>query len=310
MLRSISLALALFVTLVAALQAAEPGKEKKALYIGIDGTRFDALTKANTPNLDKLIADGIYADNCLILGERYQKNDTISGPGWSTILTGVWADKHGVHDNSFKGRNYEAYPHLFTLLKRQQPNARTASFVTWAPIEDYIVSDADVHEKAEDKTKDYAQFDASMGAAAVKELADPELDCIFAYFGQVDETGHKHGFHPTVPQYLTAIENVDQHVGALLEALAKRETRAQEDWIIVVTSDHGGKGTGHGGGHQVPEILNSFLIVSGESAERGTFEEQTYLVDPCVTVLTHLGVKIEDDWKLDGVPRGLKAIKK
>jgi predicted AlkP superfamily pyrophosphatase or phosphodiesterase len=310
MLRKISLALFLFATLVTALQAAEPTKEKKALYIGIDGTRFDALTKANTPNLDKLLADGIYADDCLILGERYQKNDTISGPGWSTILTGVWADKHGVHDNSFKGRNYEAYPHLFTLLKRQQPNARTASFVTWAPVEDYIVSGADVHEKAEDQTHDYVKFDATMGAAAAKELANPELDCIFVYFGQVDVAGHKYGFHPTVPQYLTAIENVDTHVGALLEALAHRKTRAQEDWIIVVTSDHGGKGTGHGGGHKVPEILNSFLIVSGDSAERGKFAEQTYLVDPCTTVLTHLGVKIEDDWKLDGVPRGLKATKK
>ena len=286
--------------------AAEPAKTKKALYIGMDGTRFDALQAAEAPNLDRLIKDGIYADNCLILGERYQKNDTISGPGWSTILTGVWADKHGVHDNSFKGKNYEAFPHFFARIRAQKPDARLVSLITWSPIEDHIVSHADVHKKYEDSSKDYAKFDASAAEEAVTQLADPKLDCLFLYFGQVDETGHKHGFHPTVKEYRAGIERVDAHIGKVLEALAKRETLQNEDWLIVVTSDHGGQGTNHSNGHKVPEILNSFMVVSGESAKRGQFEEQTYLVDPVVTVLAHLGVKLQDDWKLDGQPRGLK----
>lgn len=255
--------------------AAEPAKTKKALYIGMDGTRFDALQAAEAPNLDRIIKDGIYADNCLILGERYQKNDTISGPGWSTILTGVWADKHGVHDNSFKGKNYEAFPHFFARIRAQKPDARLVSLITWSPIEDHIVSNADVHKKYEDSSKDYAKFDASAAEEAVKQLADPKLDCLFLYFGQVDEAGHNHGFHPTVKDYKAAIERVDAHVGKVLEALAKRETLQNEDWVIVVTSDHGGQGTNHSNGHKVPEILNSFMVVSGDSAKRGKFEEQT-----------------------------------
>ncbi|HTN73673.1 MAG TPA: alkaline phosphatase family protein [Pirellulaceae bacterium] len=302
-----STALFLFTLLLASASfAAEPAKVKKALYLGLDGTRFDALQAAETPHLKALVKDGIHADNCLILGERYQKNDTISGPGWSTILTGVWADKHGVHDNSFKGRKYEAFPHLFQHLKQQQSDARTVSLVTWSPIEDFIVSAADVHQKWEDKSKDYAKYDASCAAEAVKQAADPKLTCLFVYFGQVDEAGHKHGFHPTVKPYLTAIETVDKHVGEVVAAVRARESYQNEDWIIVVTSDHGGKGLGHGSGHKVPEILNSFMVVSGDSAQRGKFEEQTYLVDPAVTVLTHLGVKIDPEWKLDGVARGLK----
>lgn len=305
-MRMLAFAAALLLAATTLSHGAEPAKLKKALYLGIDGTRFDALDTANTPHLHGLMKEGIYADNCLILGERYQKNDTISGPGWSTILTGVWADKHGVQDNTFKGRDYEAYPHFFKRIRGQKPDARLVSLVTWAPIEDYIVSEADVHKKWEDKSKDYAKFDASAAEEAIAQLADPKLDCLFLYFGQVDETGHKHGFHPTVPKYIAAIERVDQHVGEVLAALEKRSTRASEDWLIVVTSDHGGKGTNHSKGHQVPEILNSFMIVSGESAQRGKFEEQTYLTDPVVTVLTHLGVKVADDWKLDGKPRGLK----
>src|SRR5438094_410728 len=63
---------------------------KKLLFIGIDGTRFDSIEKAETPNLDRLMQEGIHSPTCLILGERYKKNDTVSGPGWSSILTGVW----------------------------------------------------------------------------------------------------------------------------------------------------------------------------------------------------------------------------
>jgi arylsulfatase A-like enzyme len=81
---------------------------------------------------------------------------------------------------------------------------------------------------------------------------------------------------------------------------------AAEDWLVVVTSDHGGRGTNHTKGHDVSEILHSFLIVSGAAAARGTFAEPTYLVDAAATVLAHLGIDPDEAWGLDGVPRGLK----
>ena len=286
--------------------AAEPAR--KVLYIGIDGTRFDAIEKAATPNLDALVANGVHSPTCLILGDRYQKNDTISGPGWSSILTGVWADKHGVHDNSFKGRMYGDYPHFFARLKEVRPDAKTASFVTWKPIAEHITSAADVTENFEDKdhgVADYDRYDNQATDAAVKHLTEANPDALFLYIGQVDVAGHAHGFHPSVPEYIAAIERADKLVGRVLAAVKSRKSFAQEDWLVVVTSDHGGKGTGHSGGHKTPEILNSFLIVSGAAAKRGTFDQQVYLVDAPVTVLAHLGVKPKDEWKLDGRAVGL-----
>ena len=58
----------------------------RVLVIGIDGVRSDALTEANTPNLDALMSTGVYSPDAL--------NDdiTISGPGWSDILCGVRSD--------------------------------------------------------------------------------------------------------------------------------------------------------------------------------------------------------------------------
>jgi len=75
---------------------------------------------------------------------------------------------------------------------------------------------------------------------------------------------------------------------------------------VLVTSDHGGKGTGHGNGHDVPEIRNSFTIVSGPAAARGRLDEVTHLVDVPFTALVHLGVSIDPTWKLDGRVIGLR----
>ncbi len=283
---------------------------RRVLLIGIDGCRFDAIERANTPHLDQLMASGCYDTDTQILGTRYTGNNTISGPGWSSILTGVWADKHGVNDNEFTGKNYREYPHFFSRLKTVYPQAFTASIVTWFPIQQHIVSAADegraVPAIGEDKSVAYAKADAIAAKETTRLLQEKDPTAVFFYIGQVDETGHKVGFHPSVTEYVEAIERADGHVGEVLAALRSRPNVAAEDWLVLVTSDHGGKGTGHGDGHKEPEILNSFMIVSGPAAQHGKLDEVTYLVDVPVTALTHLGVALDPAWKLDGRPVGLK----
>ncbi len=292
--------------IVVGLGGASVAKERKVLFIGIDGCRFDAIQAAKTPNLDQLMKDGCFDPDCQILGDRYQKNDTISGPGWSSILTGVWADKHGVHDNSFKGKNYGDYPHFFSHLKEAKPNAITASVVTWVPIQEHIVSAANQGESFVPPEGDYVHADAEAVKRASQIISETDPTVVFYYIGQVDETGHKFGFHPSVKEYVEAIERADDHVGEVLQAVRSRKSYADEEWLILVTSDHGGKGTGHGGGHRIPEIRNSFLIVSGPAAQRGRLEDETYLVDPSATALQYLGVDLRPEWKLDGHAVGLK----
>jgi predicted AlkP superfamily pyrophosphatase or phosphodiesterase len=198
---------------------------------------------------------------------------------------------------------------FFARLKEVRPEAKTVSLVTWEPIHAKITSAADTSINYEQKAHtvpDYDRYDNRATDEAVKQLTEANSDALFLYIGQVDVAGHAHGFHPTVPQYIEAIERADKLVGQVTAAMKARKTYAQEDWLVIVTSDHGGKGTGHGGGHSTPEILNSFLILSGPSARRGKFGEQVYLVDAPVTALAHLGVKAKAEWKLDGRAVGLK----
>lgn len=281
---------------------------KKVIFIGIDGTRWDALDAANTPNIDKLIAGGTLSVGTEIIASRETPGDTVSGPGWSNLLCGVWPDKHGTVDNSFKGMNYTAYPHFFARIKEVRPELRTASFTDWGPIKAKILSHAD-EVVAEDShgASAYAAADARLAKACATHIREANPDAVMLYLGQVDETGHAKGFHPKVPEYLAAIERVDGHIGEVVAGIQARPTIAQEDWLVIIATDHGGIGTGHGGGRKIEEIRRTFMIVSGPSAVVGKPDEQTYQVDVVATALTHLGITLKPEWKLDGRAVGLKA---
>jgi len=298
----------LFVAGTAAVAADPPAaaRQAKALIIGIDGCRPDALQAARTPHLDALVADGVWFDATDIRKPGgTDEADTVSGPGWSNLLTGVWPDKHGVLNNKFSAPQYDRYPHMFSRLKQARPEAVTASFSTWKPIADQIVRDADHCLNVSDEPTDYARWDADVAAACVAHLRAANPDLTIFYQGQVDETGHAHGFHPTVPQYIAAIETVDANIGSVLAAIRERPTSSREDWLVIVCTDHGGLGTNHAKGREEPDVRRTFLIVSGPSAARGTSDEATFQVDVAATALTHLGVTLREDWGLDGRPVGL-----
>src|SRR5207247_7827010 len=114
------------IVISASADADEPMK-KKALIIGIDGCRPDALLAAKAPNLHTLIKNGAFSD-------KAQTGDmTASGSGWGSLLTGVWREKHGVRGNDFKLSNFTEYPHVLARLKTARPDSFVALFVRWEP---------------------------------------------------------------------------------------------------------------------------------------------------------------------------------
>ena len=236
---------------------------KKVLIIGIDGCRADALELANTPVIDNLIQNGIYSPDAL--------NDdiTVSGPGWSAILCGVWSDKHLSIDNSFNNTDYFNFPPIFKYAEDFDDNLNTVSICNWNPINDNIVQNY-----ADFKLNVSSDYDVSSEASTY--IANNNPDLIFLHFDDVDHAGHNYGFSPNITEYITSIEAVDDLLDPVMQAIYQRPNYLNEDWIILVTSDHGGVGTSHGG--TSIEHENVVVIVSGDNIQQLVIEKDSSLI--------------------------------
>jgi len=96
-------------------------------------------------------------------------------------------------------------------------------------------------------------------------LTDENPDVVFLHFDNVDHAGHAFGFSSDSPEYVSSIEGVDTYVGSVMQAIVERPNYNSEDWMIIVTTDHGGNGFSHGG--TTIEEENVFMIVSGNNIE-------------------------------------------
>ena len=108
--------------------------EKKAIVIGYDGCRADILAeKEDTGAINYLLGKG--ASNNLLYcgGVNYpaeNTQDTSTAPGWCSILTGVWADVHGITGNDIT-KSIDTKILMTTLAEEKVIDS--AAFITkWA----------------------------------------------------------------------------------------------------------------------------------------------------------------------------------
>jgi predicted AlkP superfamily pyrophosphatase or phosphodiesterase len=275
---------------------------KKVLLIGLDGVRPDVMAQATTPTLDSLVAQGAYTD-------RARTGDpTVSGPSWSSMLIGVWPDKHAVHGNNFTGNAYAEYPDFLTRLERIDSTYGTYAVVDWPPLGTtadggpLFTGEIDRLDVVDGDTLGYRVADSLSVLAALDALARPDLDAAFVYLGDIDVVGHEFG--SLSPEYRAAIEWADARVGELLDALRRRPSYASEDWLVLVATDHGRTDSGgHGGTSDAERTI--FFLASGPSVAPGVPASDVGIVDVAVTALAHLGVPLNPAWKLDGRAVGL-----
>lgn len=229
--------------------------EKKAIIIGYDGCRADILATKSDDNsaVSAVLKDGGSINLLYCGGVNYpEKNtqDTSTAPGWCSILTGQWADVHGVTGNDIP-KSMDAKTLMTTLT--EDGTIGSASFITkWAghfsrknatylPEVDYCT------EHALPVTFTKCDGDEASHETVMAEVADPACsDFIFVIYEPTDSTGHNEGFSFNNPAYKEAFAKMDAYGYETIEAIKARETYDTEDWLIIVTSDHGGIKTGHG----------------------------------------------------------------
>ncbi len=290
----------MIVPLALVLGCSESGPTPKVLLIGLDGVRVDILAQANTPNIDALAEAGLFS------AEAWTGEETVSGPGWSSMVIGVWADKHGVHNNDFTDNRYDQYPDFLTRLEQVDPAFNTFAVLDWPPLGDDIdggplFSDAiDVKVTFDGEEMGYDVADSLSVIAAAEHLANADPDAVFVYLGYIDIVGHDTS--SLDPLYLAAIEAADVQVGQLIAAVEARAGYDDEDWLILMSTDHGRRDDGGHGGQSLEE-RTIFYLASGSSVLENDHPDGPFIVDVAVTALDHLGVAIDPAWGLDGTVR-------
>ncbi|WP_406114800.1 alkaline phosphatase family protein [Kitasatospora purpeofusca] len=271
---------------------AAAARTPKVLVIGLDGTMLNRIKDSGAPNLAALMTGGLTAASSLYTSPMA---GTSSGPGWSTIATGVWPDKHNVRDNNFTAPAFAAYPDFLTRAETADPALSTYVVASWAPIADTIYS-ARVDTRVATPS---AEYDTGTTARAVARLRDGNPDAVFVQLDNVDHAGHSSG--SASQAYLDAIRGVDTQVGQILTAVRGRTGYAQEDWLVMVTADHGHTPTGGHGGSTWEE-RQTFVIANGSAFPAGSVRHDVRMVDIAPTALAHLGIAADPAWGLDGTP--------
>lgn len=235
-------------TVVSAQALPSASGTKKVLLVGIDGLQYDRIQSLNTPNLKSLFLKKAYTGGIRgALGEQV----TLSGPGWMSVLTGTWGNRHGVTGNDPAAGKAQVKS-LFRYVHEARPNAYLASIATWAPINQFLADDMGIVDFRQD-----GGTDAASTNLAIDKIVNVGADLVFVHLDDVDEVGHASGFGTA---YDAAIVEADRKLGQLLQAVQTRTTRTGEDWLVLTVTDHGRSPNGgfsHGG--QTESEKTSFI---------------------------------------------------
>ena len=284
--------------------------EKKALLIMIDGLRADALYSVSTPNLDSL-RDGSWAEGYKGAYTYQAHTNLEAAPSSATnhvaIATGVTAAKNGVYSNgqTDKGK-YDEFPTWLQRFRKNDPNLVSVWIYNWGE-DAAIPADAtyqnslgggfqgDVNLVEETVQILNGTLPDKEGVKGTKWTNGQDVDAIMLYLDSQDMYGHRTGFTVNSDTYFDSVTFNDEAVGKMLAAIKGRPNFANEDWMIVIVSDHGGLFRTHG----VVGDKNCYtipLIVSAKDIEGGKMVGQPQNCCSAAYLMKHMTGAIPEEF--------------
>ncbi len=295
--------------------------EKKALFIILDGISADVLEMIHTPYLDEVIETGGYT-RAYLGGEAggYSESPTVSAVGYNHLLTGTWSNKHNVYDNEIEEPNYN-YWNIFRLFETNHPEKTTAIYSSWLDNRTKLVGGGiaeagdisiDIHfDGFEHDTLAFPHDDEGLYVQKidqhVSEMADQSIredgpDLSWVYLWYPDSAGHYYG---DGDKYYESLRVADRQIGLIWEAVKYRENNYNEEWLFIVTTDHGRRlpdGRHHGG--QTERERTIWFVTNENNTNLHFAASKPGIVDLYPTISRHLDLELPGQlgYELDGVP--------
>lgn len=294
--------------------------QRKAAFIILDGICADVLETVETPAIDNLAAQGGYA-RAYTGGEKggYSQSPTVSAAGYNHLLTGTWSNKHNVTDNDIREPNYN-YWNIFRIVKRAQPDRRIAIFSSWTDNRTKLIGEGlpgaggirldysfdgfelDNQHFPHDTARGFMfDIDEHVSREAARYIVEKGPDLSWIYLEFTDDMGHLHG---DGPEYEDAVRKADRQVGRIWNAIKDREATSGENWMLVVTTDHGrspSDGKSHGG---QSDRERTIWIATNADGLNGQFHEMPAVVDIMPSILRFMEIPLPESQReeIDGVP--------
>ena len=272
--------------LVAALMSS-CGSKRQAEHIflvGFDGWGSYCMDSVEMPATRALMEQG-----CYTLKKRTVL-PSVSAPNWASMFMGATTELTGWTNNGERAPLEPAYvnengvfPTIFSLIREQMPKAKTACIFEWGgirPLVDEKAIDHCVQLKPE-----------QIAAASAEYIKSEKPDFMAIIYDDPDHVGHSKGHDTT--EYYARMEELDSCLAEIIAAI--KEAGIYDDSIIIVTSDHGGIGYGHGG-QSMMEMETPFIIAGKNIKQGGEFSEVMLQQDTAHTLAEAFGLKVPQMW--------------
>ncbi|MEX2672202.1 MAG: nucleotide pyrophosphatase/phosphodiesterase family protein [Phycisphaeraceae bacterium] len=222
---------------------ADPGPI--VFWLSIDGVRSDYLDRAETPNLDRLIAEGASSR------ELQPAFPSLTFPSHVSMATGAKPSEHGIPSNVFYDRDEDtvfAYPPWAWMLEAEPIWLTAARQGVRTAVIDWPLS----HDQKGEVRTDYFDDRFPRGVSDEQRLTrvlqlweddqagdhDAPLRLIMAYITGPDSVGHIHG--PDSDVVIASMARTDELIGEMLEQITARfDQHPERAGYVIITTDHG-----------------------------------------------------------------------
>lgn len=265
-------------------------KAKHIVYIGLDGWGAYSVPKADMPHVKALMEKGCYTL------EKRTVNPSSSAPNWASMFMGAGPELHGY--TTWGSRTPELpsrvilknniFPTIFQVYRDACPQAEIGVLYEWDGIK-YLVDTLSVSYHAQ--APDYTKHPTALCEMAETYIKKKKPALVAICFDNPDHVGHAAG-HDT-EAYYKCLKELDGYVGRIIEAV--KEAGMLEQTVFIVTSDHGGKGTNHGG-ITMEEMETPFIIAGKGIKQGGVFQESMMQYDVASTMAYILGIQQPQVW--------------